>query len=82
MSFVHEDGKFYYNHLANLKVDKIYELQIHMIDKKSVFYINGIKLGHHIFKKNVFAKIGYFLNPYFGGNSTAPHTMKIWIKIV
>ncbi len=80
MSFVHESGKFHYNYLASLQVDKIYELQITFKDKKCVFFINSIKLGEYIFTNNVFYKWGYFLNPYFGGKPKAPHFMKIWLK--
>ena len=80
MSFVHEDGKFFYNYLASLKVDKVYELKISFRNKKSIFYVNGLKLGEYIFKKEIFNKIGYYLNPYFGGNPTAPHLMKIYLK--
>jgi len=80
MSFIHEDGKFYYQYLASLRVDKIYELQIIFKDNKSVFSINGIRLGEYVFKKKIFDRMGYFLNPYFGGKPTSPHFMKIWIK--
>lgn len=80
MSFVHEDGKFFYNYLASLKVDKIYELGISFSGSKTIFYINGLRLGEYTFKKEIFGKIGYYLHPYFGGGPSAPHFMKIYLK--
>jgi hypothetical protein len=70
-------------HIAFIDVSTTYNLEIKQLNNKAIFKVSNkdnqlISVREFPFQTGF--KLGYYLNPYFGGKPTAPHNMYIYIK--
>jgi hypothetical protein len=78
--FKHEDGEFSFKLLKEIEINKTYEAFI-IINNDS--YVVGFDNEVDTIPRSCSIRsdnIKYYLWPYFGGDETAPHTIKIKIK--
>lgn len=76
-SFIHRQGKFYFDFMTFIEIDKPITLTLFIqrrqvifeAQKKTAFITKSEQLNTN--------PLAYELRPYFGGNETAPHDMKI-----
>jgi hypothetical protein len=78
MAFTHRAGKFYYESLGFVEPNRVNQASISLSDdKKSYLYeMNEAKLTVERGCQDAKA-VGYALQPYFGGNQTAPQDIRI-----
>jgi len=78
MAFTHRAGRFYYEPLTTVEPNQLNEASISISDDKKsyVYEVNGVsaRVGRGCEQGRA---VGYHLQPYFGGNQTAPHDLKI-----
>jgi hypothetical protein len=70
-------------HLAFIDISNYYNLEINNLHNKVIFKIFDIHNQLITIREFPFTskfKLGYHLNPYFGGKPKAPHNMYIHIK--
>ncbi len=83
MAFTHRAGKFYYESLGFVEPNRVNQASISLSDdKKSYLYeMNEAKL---VVERgcNDGKAVGYALQPYFGGNQTAPQDIRIRVDAV
>lgn len=81
-AFTHRGGKFYFQIIKEIETNRPYEASIDIsADKKKYIYtFDGARVeverGCEADKA-----IGYHLQPYFGGQQTAPHDVYITVKV-
>jgi len=62
-----------------LKIDTIYDCSIAVSKEQYLFTVNDISVSMPRLSTTATGN-GYKLYPYFGGDETAPHDIRIWIK--
>jgi hypothetical protein len=78
-SYVYDKGHRTYDFLCKIELNKVYSLSIFAFRDYWEFDVSSSGRINSIFqvrRKSRF-KMGYKLWPYFGGNNTAPHDIKI-----
>lgn len=76
-SFVHRQGKFYFDYMTFIEIEKPITLTL-FVQKRQVIFEAQKKTA--IVSKSeqlITNPLAYQLHPYFGGNQFAPHDMKI-----
>jgi hypothetical protein len=84
LAYVYRDGERITEqnegiYIETIDVNVTYVMEIYVSKDKYMFTITrGSKLvGANIIKHEKLPSLGYYLNPYFGGDETAPHDMVI-----
>ena len=82
MAFTHRAGKFYYDSLGFVEPNRMNQGSISLSnDKKNYIYqMNETKLTVHRGCEDAKA-VGHALQPYFGGNQTAPQDVHIRVDV-
>lgn len=65
-------------YLCNVQIGRMVPIKLSVFKGKAIFQVDA----HYIFRTNFKLKKmwpGYYLYPYFGGNNTSPHEMKIYL---
>ena len=62
-----------------LKIGSIYDCSIEVNKEQYIFRVNDISVPMPRLSTTITGN-GYKLYPYFGGDETAPHDIRIWIK--
>jgi hypothetical protein len=81
--FVHENGKMKIKRIGTSKtyfdfnITYNVSIKVDTILKEVTMSVNNYKV---YLAFDVQPALGYYLKPYFGGDCTAPHTMKIYIN--
>lgn len=78
MAFTHKNGQFYYKYMAEAALNRSYKYSIEISQNKYIFNFNDTQVEMDRGCTTESAK-GYLLQPYFGGNQSAPE--KVTIKI-
>jgi|TARA_R100000479_G_C6371660_1_gene197331 hypothetical protein len=76
--FKHENGHFSFGKMTNINLCEEYEYYLKIHDWDYELSVNGVQT--FIPRNCIVHKRRYQLYPYFGGNETAPHDIKIKIK--
>ena len=77
--FQHENGDFYFDKIKTVDINQIINLELELRESDYLLSVDGVtktisrNCGNNNDKK-------YKLYPYFGGDETAPHNIKICIK--
>ena len=77
MAYTHYNGNFYFEKITDLEIGNEYDCILIMEDDYT-FISNGQTT--HIKRWKNDKSINYYLWPYFGGDETAPHDIKIKLK--
>ena len=77
MAYTHYNGNFYFDKVTDLEIGKEYDCILIMADDYT-FICNGQTT--HIKRWRNDKSNNYYLWPYFGGDETAPHDIKIKLK--
>ena len=77
--YVYNNGKFDFNQIGPISVGAEHECSIKVAGDKYIFSVDGNSITMPRASAGTTA-IGYKLFPYFGGDETAPHAIRIWIK--
>ena len=64
--------------ITTVGINKEIECSIKAVGNEYIFSVNEVQLKMHRESKTLAAE-GYQLYPYFGGDETAPHDVRIWI---
>lgn len=77
--YVYRNGDRVYGKLGSVNINEVNEYHIMLTDSTYIFGLNGKNFNVN---RGVKCNIGlyYKLYPYFGGDETAPHDIKILIK--
>lgn len=78
-TYVYSDGKIYKSELGTIEIGLEARCSIKVTGDYYKFEMNGVQLSVPRSITTSGAK-GYMLYPYFGGDETAPHDVRIWIK--
>lgn len=78
MAFTHKNGQFYYKYMASADLNRSYKYSIEISQNKYIFNFNDTQVEMDRGCTDESAK-GYLLQPYFGGNQSAPE--RVTIKI-
>ena len=78
MAYVYADGQRYIEYIDTVALDQFSPMSIEINKNEYIFKAgNGlVKLPRGCSRRG----LGYRLYPYFGGNKTAPHEVKIQFK--
>ncbi len=76
--FQHENGDFYFAKIKDVEINEIINLELEITDSDYIISVDGVTktISRNCNKK----RKKYKLYPYFGGDETAPHDVKILIK--
>jgi hypothetical protein len=77
IAYTHLNGNFYFEKITDLEIGKVYDCYLFMGDDYT-FICNG-EVVHMTRWRNDFSN-NYYLWPYFGGDETAPHDIKINVR--
>lgn len=77
-AYCYENSHIYSEFIKSIEINKIYEFKIDCTENSYIFYIDGVELT--TIRKCSKGGIRYYLFPYFGGDETATHEIKIKIK--
>lgn len=77
MAYTHYQGNFYFEKITNLELNKEYNCTL-ILDENYTFICNGQTIIMKRWKNT--KSNNYYLWPYFGGDETAPHDIKIKVK--
>jgi len=77
MAYTHYQGNFYFDKITNLELNKEYNCSL-ILNDNYIFTCNGQTIIMKRWRND--KSNNYYLWPYFGGNETAPHTIKIKVK--
>lgn len=80
LAYIYNDGKRSWRKLDHVTIGKPVTCSIKVSGSHYIFAVNGKKTILPRKSKTTKAA-GYLLYPYFGGNESAPHEIRIWIKI-
>lgn len=82
LSYTYNNDVVSYQELGAVEFDKSYRYIIYINEDSYEFYIEGIMNETVSVDRGNTCDAGYyyFLWPYFGGNQTAPHDMKIFMR--
>ena len=78
-SYVYNNGELMYEEIATLQIGTEYYCSIAVTDSSYKFRFNDQESVMPRTSTTPMAK-GFKLYPYFGGDETAPHDIRIWIK--
>lgn len=63
-------------------IGETHELEVRRTSEWTVaFFIDGERVATHLFRKPL-SNWGYIQYPYFGGNQTAPHDIRIHLDLI
>ncbi|MFN6945014.1 MAG: hypothetical protein ACK4ND_08685 [Cytophagaceae bacterium] len=79
MAYTYVNGKMSFKYITSLDLNKEYEYSLRMNGDKYVFSVNGEEVEMHRACSDEKAS-GYYLFPYFGGETKAPHEINIRIR--
>lgn len=77
--YTYNQGKRNIEYFHTVEINKAYHLQIELINNKLIFTLDNYHTEHTAFVIPSF-RWGYFLYPYFGGNTTAINNITINLK--
>lgn len=77
--YVYNEGKLSKKEIGTVAINKEITCRISINGDNYIFSINDVPISMPRNSKGSLAR-GYMLYPYFGGDETAPHDIKIWIK--
>lgn len=76
-TFIHRGGIFSFEFMTFIEIDKPITLTL-LVQKRQVIFEAKKKTGFITMSQPLITNpLAYQLHPYFGGNQTAPHDMKI-----
>ena len=76
--FRHLNGVFDFDVITTVELNEVNYLELDITNSKYILKVNGeVK---HLTRCCTGEYKRYYLNPYFGGDETAPHDIKIKIK--
>ena len=78
-AYVYNNGILETQELTAVTLNKEYNCSISVDNDKYVFKVDNLVMNMPR-NSNTHAADGYKLYPYFGGDETAPHDIRIWIK--
>jgi len=76
--FKHEAGEFTFSVIADIEINKSYTCTLDIFEDEYIMSVDNISTVIPRACPNDYKR--YYLYPYFGGDETAPHTIKIKIK--
>lgn len=83
LSYYYVNEKRKHEFLTAIELDKPYRMSIEIVDHQYKFEIENVLEAVYYERGNTCNKgLHYLLFPYFGGNQTAPHDMKIYMRRV
>ncbi len=79
--FKHEEGVFSFDKITSIELDRIYTYEIIITKDTYELWVGEemVLLNRNCIKDK--CRKNYYLYPYFGGDETAPHDIKILIKL-
>jgi hypothetical protein len=77
--YVYNNGVFDFKQIAAVSIGAEHECSIKVAGDQYIFSVDGHSIAMPRASTGLTA-IGYKLFPYFGGDETAPHDIRIWIK--
>jgi hypothetical protein len=77
--YIYNDGTMSFTSLGTVAIGSEHQCSISVNEQNYVFTLNGVSTTMPRSSKTIKAS-GYKLFPYFGGDESAPHEIKIWIK--
>ena len=78
--FVHNAGVIQEKEIGAIEIGRIYSCSIKVNGNTYVFNVDGLGSVTLPRAATTAAAEGYRLYPYFGGNNTAPHEIRLWLK--
>jgi hypothetical protein len=80
-AYVHNSGQIQEKEISAVDIGKIYTCSIKVTGAQYIFTVEELKTTVTMPRAaTTLTAEGYRLYPYFGGNNTAPHEIRIWIK--
>ena len=78
-AYVYNSSQRQTKEIATIVPGKTYNCSITVESDKYIFTIDGV---HHSMQRSSTVPVasGYMLYPFFGGDETAPHDIRIWIR--
>lgn len=77
--YIYNNGVMSFTNLGSVSIGAEHQCTIAVTEQYYIFTLNGVSTNMP--RSSTTAKgIGYKLFPYFGGDESAPHDIKIWIK--
>ena len=76
--FKHENGVFDFDVITTVELNEVNYLELDITDSMYILRVNTEV--RHVSRYCDGDNKRYYLNPYFGGDETAPHDIKIKIK--
>jgi hypothetical protein len=78
-AYVYNEGQRQVQFISNIEIGKTYYCSIKVVADKYLFTLNG-STTEMIRRATTPVAKGYKLFPYFGGDETAPHEIRIWLR--
>lgn len=78
-AYIYNKGIRTYKEIGTILLNTVNDCSIKVLADKYIFTLNGKALEMPRASTTVKAE-GYKLYPYFGGDETAPHTIKVFVK--
>ena len=77
--YVYNEGKVVKTELGTVAIGTEISCSIKIAGNQYIFSMNDVQINMPRNSTTLVAK-GYLLYPYFGGDETAPHDIRVWIK--
>lgn len=78
-AYIYDKGKNYNYKITSVQFDKYFSYKLTETNTQYIFEVNQIKYVYTKKQKGM-ATLNLHLYPYFGGNTRAPHEMKLYFK--